>query len=149
MKIHIAALSPFIALACTHQPNATNPVTHTSSCPAEYPANWATSSIHRSVGNSTNSVQPQSGVVVIEVRGDASNPVASNAQLSFRNRTVQRDTVAVDSTRIEIVLPQGRYLFRARRIGFRTVQDSLDVRPGYADTVRVILATDITCLLSA
>ena len=150
MKIPIvAALLLLSPLACTHATNTTHAVTHTGSCPTQYPPNSPRSSIHRLVGNANTPVQPQNGLVLIEVRGEASNPVVSNAQLSFRNRAVQRDTVALDSSRIAIVLPQGRYLFRARRLGFRTVEDSLEVRAGYADTVRVVLATEITCLLSA
>jgi hypothetical protein len=50
---------------------------------------------------------------------------------------------------IKASVPAGRYAFRARRIGAQTLQDSVDVRSGYVDTVKILLGREVMCLSRA
>jgi hypothetical protein len=50
---------------------------------------------------------------------------------------------------IKASVPAGRYSFRARRIGAQTLQDSVDVRSGYVDTVKILLGREVMCLSRA
>jgi hypothetical protein len=45
-----------------------------------------------------------------------------------------------------VTVPAGRYSFRARRIAAQTLQDSINVRRGFVDTVKVTLGREIVCL---
>ncbi len=89
-------------------------------------------------------MEAQAGALIFEVRID-STPGRPSAQLSLRNRQIQRDMPYGDSV-VKVIVPAGRYSFRARRIGAQTLQDSVDVRRGYVDTVRILLGREMMCL---
>ena len=72
-------------------------------------------------------------------------PGLESAQVSLRNQTIRRDIAYGDSV-IRVTVPAGRYLLRARRIGAQTLQDSIDVRSGFDDTVRVTLGRECVYL---
>jgi hypothetical protein len=74
------------------------------------------------------------------------NPRVFGAQVSLRSRAMQRDTVVTDSVISVTQLPAGRYSLQVKRLGFRQLQDSIEIRSGYLDTIRVSLATDMFCL---
>jgi len=72
-------------------------------------------------------------------------PGVEGAQISLRNRTIRRDITYSDSV-IRVTVQAGRYSFRARRIAAQTLQDSIDVRSGFVDTVKVTLGREVVCL---
>jgi hypothetical protein len=117
----------------------------TGSCPP-IPASWPQSTLRRSLGSSDLTLRPQTGALFVEVKGDGLNPSALGAHLALRSRAILRDTVVRDSVVNIALLPPGRYSLRIRRLGFRQLQDSIEIRSGYLDTVRVVLATDMACL---
>jgi hypothetical protein len=82
--------------------------------------------------------------LIFEVRVD-SIPGVSGAQVSLRNKSVTRD-IPYASSLTTTVVPAGRYYLRARRIAAEMLQDSMDVRSGFADTVKIVLGRDIVCL---
>jgi hypothetical protein len=91
-------------------------------------------------------LRPHTGTVFVEVKGDHLNPSASGAQLALRTKGILRDTVVSDSG-VNIAQPAaGSYSLEVKRIGFRRLQASIEVRSGYLDTVRVVLSTDVMCL---
>jgi hypothetical protein len=65
--------------------------------------------------------------------------------VSLRNETARRDSAFADSP-IKLTAPAGRFSFRVRRIGAQTLQDSVDVRSGYVDSVKVLLGREVVCL---
>ena len=87
-------------------------------------------------------LEAQTGTLIFEVGVD-SMP-SQGAQISVRNQTVRRDMAYSDSL-IKVNVPTGRYYFRARRIGAQTLEDSIDVRSGFADTVRILLGREMFC----
>lgn len=117
----------------------------TGGCPPD-PASWAQSTLRRSLGSSDLTLSPQTGALFVEVKGNASNWLPLGAQVFLRSRAIVRDTVVSDSVVKITLLPAGRYSLRIRRLGFRQLQDSIEIRSGYLDTVRVALATDLICL---
>jgi hypothetical protein len=104
--------------------------------------------LRRSLGSSDLTLSPQTGALFVEVRGDEMNPRVFGAQVSLRSRTMQRDTVVTGSVVSVTQLPTGRYSLQVKRLGFRQLQDSIEIRSGYLDTARVSLATDMICLES-
>ncbi len=117
-------------------------------CPA-IPASWPQSTLSRSLGSSDPTLGPQTGALFVKVKGDGLNPSAMGAHLSLQSRAIKRDTVVTDSLVTMTLLPAGRYSLGVRRIGFRQLRASVEVRSGYLDTVRVVLATDMACLAQA
>ena len=114
-------------------------------CPP-IPASWPQSTLRRSLGSRDLDLRPQTGALFVEVKGDGLNPSASGAQLALRSQGILRDTVVRDSVVNIAPLPPGRYSLGIRKLGFRQLQASIEVRSGYLDTVRVVLATDMACL---
>ena len=127
-------------------PIQTRAVIVKSGCPSQRPASWPNSQFRVSLGGGDSTLDGQTGALIFEVRID-SMPDGQSAQVSLRNQTIRRDAAYGDSL-IRIAAPAGRYLFRARRIAAQTLQDSIDVRGGYVDTVKVTLGREIVCLNS-
>ena len=122
------------------------PIVVAATCPSQRPASWPNSQFSVAFGNPDKTLGSQTGALIIEVRVD-SMPGLQSAQVSLRNQAMRRDLPFGDSV-ITLTAPAGRYFFRARRVGAQTLQDSIDVRSGYADTVRVTLGREVMCLLS-
>jgi hypothetical protein len=114
-------------------------------CPSQRPSSWPHSQFRVYLGQSDTALNAETGALIIEVRVD-SIPGPSSAQVSLRNQTTRRDVTYGDSV-IRVNVPAGRYFLRARRIGAETLQDSIDVRSGFADTVRVSLGREMMCLV--
>ena len=135
------------ASACARRaPMQTRAVIVNSGCPSQRPISWPSSQFRVSLGGRDSALDAQTGALIFEVRID-SMPGAQSAQVSLRNQTIRRDAAYGDSL-IRITAPVGRYLFRARRIAAQTLQDSIDVRANYVDTVKVTLGREIVCLMS-
>ena len=133
------------ASACARRaPMQTRAVIVNSGCPSQRPTSWSNSQFQVSLGGRDSTLDAQTGALIFEVRID-SIPGAQSAQVSLRNQTIRRDAAYGDSL-IRISAPAGRYLFRARRIAAQTLQDSIDVRASYVDTVKVTLGREIVCL---
>ena len=113
------------------------------SCPSQRPASWTHSTFQVFLGSPDQSLEPQTGTLLFEVRVD-STPASSGAQVSVRNHSVRRDMPYGDSA-VRLNLPTGRYYFRARRIGAQTLEDSIDVRSCFPDTVRILLGREMFC----
>jgi hypothetical protein len=113
-------------------------------CPSQRPTSWPHSQFQVFSGSPDTTLEAQTGTLIFEVRVD-SMPGPQSAQVSMRNQTVRRDMPYGDSV-IRVRVPAGRYYFRARRIGAQTLQDSIDVRSGFADTVRILLGREMLCL---
>jgi hypothetical protein len=113
-------------------------------CPTQRPTSWAKSQFRVASGQSDPSLGVQSGTLVFEVQID-SMPGPQAAQVSLWSQATRRDTTFADSP-IKLTLPIGRYAFRVRRIGAQTLQDSVDVRRGYVDSVKVVLGREVVCL---
>jgi hypothetical protein len=116
------------------------------SCPSQRPSSWPNSKLRMSLGRPDKMLGANTGMLIIDVRGDSINPDVRNAQVLLRSLAIQRDEYVTDSL-IRMTLPPDRYFFRVRRIASQTVQDSIEVRNGYVDTVNVSLGRDILCLL--
>jgi hypothetical protein len=114
-------------------------------CPPQRPASWPHSQLRVLLGSRDTTLEAQTGTVIFEVRLD-SIPRPWSAQISLRNQTFRRDMPYGDSV-IRVSVPAGRYYFRARRIGARTLEDSIDVRSGFADTARILLGREMLCLV--
>jgi hypothetical protein len=112
-------------------------------CP-QRPASWPNSKMRTSSGRKDSTLEPNTGALFINVRGDSLNPMVGNAQIRLQNAEIRRDTAVRDSA-LRITVPAGRYYFRARRIGSQMLQDSINVRSGYVDTVRAILGREVVC----
>jgi len=135
------------ASACARRaPMQTRAVIVNNGCPSQRPASWPNSQFRVSLGGWDSTLDAQMGALIFDVRID-SIPGAQSAQVSLRNQTIRRDAAYGDSL-IRITAPAGRYLFRARRIAAQTLQDSIDVRGSYVDTVKVTLGREIVCLMS-
>ena len=117
-----------------------------NSCPSQRPSSWPNSKLRMSLGRPDKKLDANTGVLIIDVRGDSLNPDVRDAQVSLRSLAIRRDVSVADSL-IRMTLPPDRYLFRVRRIASQTVQDSIDVRNGYIDTINVSLGREIVCLL--
>jgi hypothetical protein len=115
------------------------------SCPSQRPASWPHSQFRVIPGSLNLTSEAQTGTLIFEVRLD-SMPGSQGAQLSLRNQTVRRDMPYRDSI-LSVTVPAGRYYFHARRIGAQTLQDSIDVRSGFVDTVRILLGREMLCLV--
>lgn len=113
-------------------------------CPSQRPTSWPHSQFRVFFGSPDTTLEAQTGTLIFEVRVD-SMPGLQNAQVSLRNKAIRRDMAYGDSV-IRANVPAGRYYFRARRIGAQTLQDSIDVRSGFADTVRILLGREMFCL---
>ena len=113
-------------------------------CPSQRPTSWPRSQFRVFRGSPDTTFEAQSGTLIFEIRLD-SMPRPQSAQVSVRNQTVRRDMPYGDSV-VRVSVPAGRYYFHARRIGAQTLQDSIDVRGGFADTVRILLGREMLCL---
>ena len=114
-------------------------------CPP-VPDSLPQSTVRRSLGSRDLTSSPQTGALFVEVKANQLNRSASGAHVSLRNRAISRDTVVMDSVVNISLLPEGRYSLLVKRLGFRLLRDSISIRSGYLDTIRVALATDIICL---
>ena len=113
-------------------------------CPSQRPTSWPNSQFQVSLGGSDTTLDAETGTLIFDVRVD-SMPGVEGAQISLRNRTIRRDITYSDSV-IRVTVQAGRYSFRARRIAAQTLQDSIDVRSGFVDTVKVKLGREVVCL---
>jgi hypothetical protein len=120
--------------------NAGGMVVTSVDCPSQRPP----SKFRVLFGSADATLEAQTGTLIFEVRID-SMPGLESAQVSLRNQTIRRDIAYGDSV-IRVTVPAGRYLLRARRIGAQTLQDSIDVRSGFDDTVRVTLGRECVYL---
>jgi hypothetical protein len=143
--IIVIGITSAIVTCAPPQPRRSADVIVTGGCPA-IPASWPQSTLSRSLGSSDPTLGPQTGALFVEVKGDGLNPSAMGAHLSLRSRAILRDTVVTDSVVTMTLLPAGRYSLGITRPGFRQLRASIEVRSGYLDTVRVVLATDMACL---
>ena len=114
-------------------------------CPSQRPTSWPHSQFRVFLGSPDTTLEAQTGTLIFEIRLD-SMPRPQSAQVSVRNQTVRRDMPYGDSV-IRVSVPAGRYYFHARRIGAQTLQDSIDVRSGCSDTVRILLGREMLCLV--
>jgi len=113
-------------------------------CPSQRPTSWPHSQFRVFPGSPDTTFEAQTGTLIFEIRLD-SMPRPQSAQVSVRNQTVRRDMPYGDSV-LRVTVPAGRYYFHARRIGAQTLQDSIDVRSGFVDTVRILLGREMLCL---
>ena len=136
------------ALVTCTPPQARVPavVVFSGGCPP-VPASWPQSTLRRSLGSRDPDLHPNTGALFVEVKGDRFNPSAPGTQLEFRSRGVQRDTVVSKSVVTIAQLPAGSYSLSAKNAGFRELHAAIEVRSGYLDTVRVVLATGMVCLV--
>jgi hypothetical protein len=125
-------------------PTPTSAVIIRGGCPSQRPTSWPNSRFQVSFGGSNTTLDAETGTLIFDVRVE-SMPGLQGAQISLRNRTIQRDFAHGDSA-IRVTVPAGRYSFRARRIAAQTLQDSINVRSGFVDTVKVTLGREIMCL---
>ena len=95
-------------------------------------------------GGVDSALDAETGSLVVALSID-SMPHINKAQVSLLTGRVHYDVIYGDSL-VTLTAPAGRYLFRAREIGAQTVQDSVDVRARFADTVKVILGREVVCL---
>ena len=116
-------------------------------CPSQRPASWPQSNFKIFLGSPGTHLEAQSGTLIFEVRAD-SMPGVPSAQISLRSQTLRRDMPYGDSV-IRVNVPAGRYYFHARRIGAQTIQDSIDVRKGFVDTVKIFLGREKFCSVHA
>ncbi len=114
-------------------------------CPSQRPATWPHSQFRVFFGSRDATLEAQTGALIFEVRLDSMPGLQNGTLLSLRNEMVRRDMAYGDSL-IRTSVPAGRYYFRARRIGAQSLQDSIDVRSGFADTVRILLGREMLCL---
>jgi hypothetical protein len=98
------------------------------------------------VGGADTAIEPKTGTLVVDLSLD-SVPTVNKAQVSLLAGATHHDVIYGDSA-IKITAPAGRYLFRARMIGAQTIQDSVDVRSGFVDTIKVMLGRVVVCQLS-
>lgn len=110
-------------------------------CPSQRPTSWPHSQFRVVFGSPDTTLEAQTGTLIFEVRVD-SMPGLQSAQVSLRNQTIRRDMAYGDSV-LRASVPAGRYYFHARRIGAQTLQDSIDVRSGFTDTVRILLGREM------
>lgn len=122
------------------------PIIVATTCPSQRPASWPNSQFRVAFGHPDKTLGSQTGALIIDVQVD-SMPGLQSAQVSLRNQAIRRDLPFGDTV-ITLTIPAGRYFFRARRIGAQTLQDSIDVRSGFVDTVRVTLGREVMCLVS-
>lgn len=118
------------------------PIVTAVGCPSQRPASWPHSKFRVFLGSPDATLEPQTGTLIFEAGVDS--VPSQGAQISVRNQTVRRDMSYSDSL-INVNVPTGRYYFRARRIGAQTLEDSIDVRSGFADTVRILLGREMFC----
>jgi hypothetical protein len=126
--------------------NSGGAVLTAAGCPSQRPTSWPHSQFRVFPGSPDTTLEARTGTLIFEVRLD-SMPRPQSAQVSVRNQTVRRDMPYGDSV-VRVSVPAGRYYFHARRIGAQTLQDSIDVRSGFADTVRILLGREMLCLVS-
>jgi hypothetical protein len=112
-------------------------------CPAKDPASSPRSQFRVFPGSTDPALEKPNGTLIFKARLDASQ-APSAVQVSLRDQTIRRDLSYGDSV-VRVTVPAGRYYFRARRIGAQTLQDSIDVRSGFADTVRIVLVSEMLC----
>ena len=123
--------------------NSGGPLITAESCPSQRPTSWPRSQFRAFLGSPDVTLETQTGTLLFAVRVD-SLPGPQSAQISVRNQTVRLDMPYGDSV-IRVSAPAGRYYFHARRTGAQTLQDSIDVRSGFVDTVRIFLGREIFC----
>ncbi len=121
-------------------------IVNSGTCPTQRPTSWPKSQFRVMSGHYDPQLVTESGALVFEVQID-SIPVPQGAQVSLWNQTTRQDSAFTNSP-IRVTVPPGRYSFRVRRIGAQTLQDSVDVRNGYVDTVEVMLGREVVCLMS-
>jgi hypothetical protein len=110
------------------------------------PASWGLSEMRLALGSPDTALDNLTGALIVDISLDSVPPV-NKAQISLLHGASHQDVIYGDSA-MRISAPAGRYVFRARMLGAQTVQDSIDLRGGFADTVKVKLAREVVCLLS-
>jgi hypothetical protein len=135
-------------LGCAQsRPNLSAGAIAGNGCSAQRPASWPESSFIHALGPIDRTLDSPNGALFLEVKTDSSNPAPLNAsQVLLQRAGFRRDTLVRDS--IKMTVPAGRYFFRVRGIGLRPVQDSIDIRIGYVDTLHVVLGRELLCLMS-
>ena len=118
------------------------PVVTAVGCPSQRPDSWLHSKFRVFSGSPDATLEAQTGTLIFKVSVDSM--ASQGAQISVRNQTVRHDVSYSDSL-IKVNVPAGRYYFRARRIGAQTLEDSIDVRSGFADTVKILLGREMFC----
>jgi hypothetical protein len=119
--------------------HASMPIVTAVSCPGQNPA---ASRFRVFSGSADATLDAQTGTLIFDVQIDSTPE--RGAQIHLRSQTLSRDMPYSDSV-TRVTIPTGRYYFRARRIGARTLEDSINVRNGFVDTVRVLLGRDKLC----
>jgi hypothetical protein len=110
-----------------------------ASCPGQSPH----SQVRVVSGSPDAMLEAHTGTLTFEVRVDSA-PESRGAQISVSNESVRRDLPYSDSvTRVSV--PAGGYYFHARRMGAQTLHGSIEVRSGFADTVKILLGQDKLC----
>jgi hypothetical protein len=76
----------------------------------------------------------------------SNNPVQSFIlQLSGADVPPRNSISRAPGTRVTIEVPPGRFAVTIREVGYETWRDSITIRLGYADTLRVGLGTRSMC----
>src|SRR5690348_9844574 len=114
-----------------------------SSC-GPRPASWPNSKYQISLGARDTTLYAGTGRLIVDVGVD-SIPSIHGAQISLIRGPAELHAAYKDSV-VTITAPAGRYVLRARRIGARTLQDSIEIRNGFVDTVKVVLGREVVCL---
>ena len=85
--------------------------------------------------------------LVVRVRQNADGKPLTHATVNFNGTSIGR---LVDSTGSALLSTSaGRYLVRVRALGFRSWEDSIDIRSGFSDTLQVRLGLRNLCLDSS
>jgi len=119
----------------------------TEFCPTNDPTSLRRSQFRIFLGSRDPALETPNGTLIFKARLDA-NQAPSAVQISLRNQTIRRDMPYGDSV-VRVSVPAGRYHLIAKRIGAGILDDSIDVRSGFADTVRIVLASERLCSPSA
>ena len=149
IAVSVVALS---VLSCAHANPSTRRVDAAGrgvivtggTCPSQRPPSWPKSQFRLRSGAYEGSLDSQTGALVFNVAVD-SIPGPQAAQVSLWNATFRRDSSFARSP-IKMRAPVGRYSFRVRKLGAQTLQDSVDVRSKYVDTLSVVLGREVVCL---
>ncbi len=115
----------------------------TNSCRTR-PASWPDSKYETALGARDATLYAGTGRIVVDVGVD-SIPSIHGAQISLIRGPAELHAPYKDSV-VTITAPAGRYVLRARRIGARTLEDSIEIRNGFVDTVKVVLGREVVCL---
>jgi hypothetical protein len=137
-----------VTLSCTSPPKAVPSATVVvGSCPPDTLPPSRRSVLSLLPGSPDSSFGHGLGGLFVELKGDESNPRVRQARIFARGAGVARDTFLTDTTLFLKLLPPGRYSVGSRSLGYLSVTESVSVRAGYLDTLRLSLATSVVCVL--